>query len=43
MFSHCIKKAYFFYKSYNEDAMVFVEHVKGYKVVSKFMKNYENN
>ena len=28
-----------FCKCYNEDAMVFVEHVKSYKVVSKFIKN----
>jgi hypothetical protein len=28
-----------FYKCYNEDAMVFVEHVKPYKVVSMFIQN----
>ncbi len=28
-----------FYKCYNEDAMVFVERVKEYKVISKFLKS----
>jgi len=28
-----------FYKCYNEDAMVFVEHIKLYKVLSKFIKS----
>ena len=27
-----------FYKCYNEDAMVFVEHINPYKVLSKFIK-----
>lgn len=28
-----------FYKCYNEDAMVFVKHIKAYKVLSKFIKS----
>ena len=28
-----------FYKCYNEDAMVFVQKIKPYKVLSKFIKN----
>jgi hypothetical protein len=28
-----------FYKCYNEDAMVFVQKVKDYKLISKFVKN----
>jgi len=32
-----------FYKCYNEDAMVFVQRVKEYKVNSKFVKSIGNN
>jgi DNA mismatch repair ATPase MutS len=28
-----------FYKCFNEDAMVFAQKVKGYKVTNKFVKN----
>jgi len=29
-----------FYKCYNEDAMVFVQNVKKYKVFAQFVKRY---
>ncbi len=32
-----------FYKCYNEDAMVFVQNVKEYKVSAKFVKSVEAN
>ena len=38
-----IYKEGLFYKCYNEDAMIFVQKVREYKVNSKFVKSVKEN